>query len=69
MNSEGTQTYIYISLGFLWRLHSPWTEEPGELQSRGCKESDTTEWLSTAYSTHYIGMHVCPVASVMSDSS
>ena len=22
---------------------SPWTEEPGELQSTGCKESDTTE--------------------------
>ena len=22
---------------------SPWTEEPGGLQSRGCKESDTTE--------------------------
>ena len=21
----------------------PWTEEPGELQSTGCKESDTTE--------------------------
>ena len=24
-----------------WRI--PWTEEPGELQSMGCKESDTTE--------------------------
>ena len=23
-----------------WRI--PWTEEPGELQSMGCKESDTT---------------------------
>ena len=22
---------------------SPWTEKPGRLQSRGCKESDTTE--------------------------
>ena len=22
---------------------SPWTEEPGGLQSMGCKESDTTE--------------------------
>ena len=26
-----------------WRI--PWTEEPGGLQSRGCKELDTTEWL------------------------
>ena len=24
-----------------WRI--PWTEEPGTLQSMGCKESDTTE--------------------------
>ena len=24
-----------------WRI--PWTEEPGGLQSTGCKESDTTE--------------------------
>ena len=27
-----------------WRI--PWTEEPGGLQSRGHKESDTTERLS-----------------------
>ena len=26
----------------------PWTEEPGELQSMGHKESDTTERLSTS---------------------
>ena len=25
----------------------PWTEEPGGLQSWGCKESDTTERIST----------------------
>ena len=24
----------------------PWIEEPGKLQSMGCKESDTTEQLS-----------------------
>ena len=24
-----------------WKI--PWTEEPGALQSMGCKESDTTE--------------------------
>ena len=24
-----------------WRI--PWTEEPGGLESMGCKESDTTE--------------------------
>ena len=28
-----------------WRI--PWTEEPGGLQSMGCKEQDTTERLST----------------------
>ena len=28
-----------------WRI--PWTEEPGGLQCMGCKESDTTEQLST----------------------
>ena len=27
---------------------SPQTEKPGRLQSTGCKESDMTEWLSTA---------------------
>ena len=26
-----------------WKI--PWTEDPGRLQSRGCKESDTTERL------------------------
>ena len=26
---------------FAWR--TPWTEEPGGLQSKGCRESDTTE--------------------------
>ena len=37
---------------------SPWTEEPGGLQSMGCKESDTTEWLSTQ---HYRQVHRnCP---------
>ena len=27
---------------------SPWTEEPGRLQSRGHRESDTSEQLSIA---------------------
>jgi len=31
-----------------WRI--PWTEEPGRLQSMGCKESDTTEWLTLSLS-------------------
>ena len=30
-----------------WRI--PWTEEPGELQSTGLKESDTTERLSVRF--------------------
>ena len=29
-----------------WRI--PWTEEPGGLQSMGCKESDMTEQLCFA---------------------
>ena len=29
-----------------WRI--PWTEEPGGLQSMGCKESDTTERLTVS---------------------
>ena len=32
-----------------WRI--PWTEEPGGLQSMGCKESDMSEWLTTALET------------------
>ena len=27
-----------------WKI--PWTEEPGGIQSRGCKESDMTERLT-----------------------
>ena len=30
-----------------WR--TPWTEEPGRLQSMGLQDSDTTERLSTAH--------------------
>ena len=33
---EGMATYSSI---LAWRI--PWTEEPGVLQSRGCKELDT----------------------------
>ena len=29
---------------------NPWTEEPGGLQSRGAKESDTTELLTLSRS-------------------
>ena len=29
-----------------WEI--PWTEEPGRLQSMGCKELDTTEHSCTA---------------------
>ena len=37
-----------------WKI--PWTEEPGGLQSKELqKESDMTEWLSTAHhSTDYV---------------
>ena len=43
-----------------WRI--PWTEEPGGLQSRGCKESDTTERLSTQPSCREI-QHILVVFS------
>ena len=36
---------------------SPWTEEPGGLQSTGYKESDTTERLSTAQLSIYMLIH------------
>ena len=32
-----------------WRI--PWTEEPGGLQSRGLKESDTTEQINNSNDT------------------
>ena len=35
---KGMATYSSI---LAWRI--PWTEEPGGLQSMGCKELDTTE--------------------------
>ena len=40
-----------------WRI--PWTKEPGELQSWGRKESDTTEQLRT-HSHYYISISSYP---------
>ena len=37
---KGTATHSSI---LAWR--TPWTEEPGRLPGRGCKESETIEWL------------------------
>ena len=34
-------TWVWASSGSWW-----WTGKPGVLQSRGCKESDMTEWLN-----------------------
>ena len=40
--SDGKESaYNSVDTGLI-----PWTEEPGGLQSRGCKESDMTEWLA-----------------------
>ena len=45
-----------------WRI--PWREEPGRLQSTGCKESDTTERLhfhfqnSIARTNHHLSIHL-----------
>ena len=41
---EGMATYSRI---LAWRI--PWTEEPGELQSMGSKESDMTEQLNNKH--------------------
>ena len=38
-----SETATYSSI-LAWEI--PWTEEPVRLQSRGCKESDTTMLLS-----------------------
>ena len=38
---KGMATHFSI---LAWRI--PWTEEPGGLQSKGCKESDMTERLT-----------------------
>ena len=39
-----------------WKI--PWTEDPGGLQSLGCKESDTTEWFHSVYSALWWGGQV-----------
>ena len=39
-----------------WRI--PWTEAPGELQSMGCKELDTTEQLTfSLHSLTHLSIH------------
>ena len=40
---KGMAPATYSSI-LAWRI--PWTEEPGGLQSMGCKELDTTEQLT-----------------------
>ena len=44
---EGLAT---LSIILAWRI--PWTEEPGGLQSMGCKELDTIEYTHTHTHTH-----------------
>ena len=41
------------SSALAWKI--PWMEEPGRLQSMGCKESDTTERLHFHFSLSCIG--------------
>ena len=41
---EGMVTHSSI---LVWKI--PWTEEPGELQSMGSKESDMTEQLNNKH--------------------
>ena len=45
-----------------WRI--PWTEEPGRLQSMGCKESNMTEQLTLSFQIYRIrnsggGPNIC----------
>ena len=40
----------------------PWTEEPGRLQSCGCKESNTTESLNTVGCLVAVPEFSCPAA-------
>ena len=42
-HEEGMATHSSI---LAWRI--PWTEEPGRLQSSGCKESNMTEVMEQA---------------------
>ena len=42
-----------------WKI--PWTEEPGELQSLGQKESDMTERLSTVSMSFPISLFTPPL--------
>ena len=39
-----------------WRIQ--WTEEPGGLQSMGCKESDMTEQLTLSLSLIYLHLYI-----------
>ena len=43
-----------------WRI--PWTEEPGGLQSMGCKELDTNERLTLSLFFHTLDWD-CPIGS------
>ena len=47
------------SIILAWRIL--WTEEPGGLQSMGCKELDTTEWLSIWEKYNDFNTLVCPI--------
>ena len=51
-----------------WRI--PWTEEPGGLQFRGCKEYDTTEQLTHTHThTHTRKIYLVFVFQFVAQSS
>ena len=50
---KGMATHSSI---FVWRI--PWTEEPGGLQSTGCRELDMTEQLTLGLGEGF-GFHLC----------
>ena len=60
-NCERTIEVLRVAIPFsvnreeLLKYRSPWTEEPGRLQSMGSLESDRTERLNFHFSLSYIG--------------
>ena len=59
---EGMTTYSSVLAGKI-----PWTEEPGSLQSMGCKESDKTEGACThAVANDVQHLFICLLATYIS---
>ena len=51
-------TWVWVNSGNWW-----WTGRPGVLQSWGCKESDTTEWLNWTEATRQVSINLIKLKS------